>query len=78
MYETNNLECLLQTVQLIINPCCILLIFVALLTLRVRARLGGLLVRFSAGFLGLPTRRSGWYDMSVGGYTDCQRYPKSS
>ena len=35
--------------------CCTLLISVALLTRRVRARPGGLLTRFSAGFRGLPT-----------------------
>jgi len=50
-----NLNHLLQTVWLILTPCHTLLTFVALLALRAKARLRGLLVKFSTGLFGLLT-----------------------
>jgi len=58
LYKANDLDHLSQAIQLIL--CHTLLIFAALLTFRVRPRLGSLLVRFSSGFLCLPTKCFGW------------------
>ena len=68
--RSHNLIRLPQAIWPILTPWCTLLRFVALLCLRVRARLGGLLARFST--------RSSWPPKSQLNTLDSQRNFRSS
>jgi len=72
LYEANNLNHLPQTLQSVLTPCRTLLISVALLTLRVRTRLGCLLVRFSTW----PPNQTSWLTWRLSGDTNRQLWKK--